>query len=157
MADSVITERCLDVGILYNIVNREDIFCDIAEDEAPPVIPEVVNEYWLLLFVGEDVIGCYRVHALSSCLYQGHAFVLPEFRKEHSKGSLKSVAGWCLQNIESMKKMNCDVPEKFKHVQHFLLNAGFKPEGVCRAGWTKDGQAMDVCRFGATVEELRLI
>ncbi len=129
------------------------IWYEISEDNAPEYLPDVINEYWIALHDGDQVVGCYRLHQLNGITWQGHVFMMPPFRKQYSKAGFYTIAKWMLDNIE-FNKLVVDVPVKFTNVMAFIEQFNMVKEGVNRQSFKKDGKIWDVQHYGMTREEL---
>jgi len=146
--------RTLDYGVAYAITSMPEIFETIAEDGVTDFVPDVLNEYWVLMMTEDDVItGCYNVHQVSLGVYEIHAFMIPEFRKKYSALSGRKIYEWCLENL-NFQKINATIPQKYKNVYHFTKGFGFKDEGFDRDSHVKDGKVMGRYRLGITRQEI---
>lgn len=130
------------------IVTR--LWDDISEDNAPPFVPDVINEYWVGIFSDGRLAGCYRIHQVTSVCYQIHAFMID--RADKSSGMV--VLKWAVENIEDMQKLIADIPACYPNVYHFTKKQGFSDEGINRQSFTKNGKIHDMHRLGVTREEI---
>ncbi len=145
-------KRTLDVGIILSILQDEQLLDEISEDGINSFVPDVINEYWVLL-TDDDVIGLYRLHALNFITYQIHAFILPQYRKKYAKQSGHLILDWCLDMVE-FNKLIAEIPVKYENVYRFTKSMGFKDEGVNRQSFRKDDKIWDTYRLGITRQEI---
>ena len=110
----------------------------IAEDDAPPYVPDIIGEYYVGLYHGETYIGMFRVHQLTSVLWQVHAFMLPDQRK-HSDAAGEQFKKWALENLPDAKKFIVNVPECFPNVIDFVKRIGFEEQGYNSDSYMKNG------------------
>lgn len=143
--------RITDYAIAVHLLNT--CWDEIAEDNAPPYVPDLINEYWIGFGKKNVLFGGYRLHQINAATWQGHTFTLPEFRQKYAKEGCYSVLQWLIDNTDC-KKLIADVPNKFINVQKFLEKIGFIKEGLNRESYTKDGILWDVTNYGLTRKEI---
>lgn len=149
--DFLNTYRITDYSIARYIM--EKCWYEISEDGVKEYVPDIVNEYWIGLSNGEDTIGCYRFHQINKVTWQGHVFILPEYREKYSKMCAKPIFEWILSETD-FQKVIADVPQRFPNVMGFLEKSGFQREGVNRLSHTKDGNLWDIIHYGITRQEI---
>lgn len=151
----MIAKRTFDVELIKSVMLHPDIFETVAEDGQEPGDFKINtdSEAWVLMFVGDDLIGVYVFHPHNSVTLEIHAHILPEFRKEHSIESGIMALKWFLEN-GNYKKLIAQVPSVYKNVKNFCLNNGFRVEGINRMSHKKDGQIMDLTLLGITRQEV---
>ena len=145
------TERIWDHRAVVHTIS--ELWDEISEDNAPPYVPDIVNEYYIAVFHEKDFIGMYRFNQLNSVLWEGHAFILPKYR-EHAVESGKAIQKWIVDNLKDAKKVIANVPECFPNVIGFLKKMGFKEQGYSSDSYTKNG-IVGLYQFGMTVEEMK--
>ena len=143
--------RITDYTIAQHIINA--CWEEISEDGVDHYLPDIVNEYWLCLNNGKDIVGGYRLHQINSVTWQGHVFMIPGFRTQYAKDGCILTLKWLLENTDC-KKLIADVPKRYPNVMAFLENIGFKNEGVNRQSFTKDNQLWDIVNYGLTRKEI---
>jgi len=143
--------RTLDYGLASRVC--EAVFDEISEDGVDSYLPDVVNEFWITLIEGDELIGLYRLHQVSAITYQIHAMILPEHRKQYAKQSGEIILVWCLKNLK-FTKLIAEIPKKYENVYRFTKSMGFKDEGVNRSSYLKDGIEWDAHRLGQTKQEI---
>ena len=126
---------------------------DISEDNAPPYVPDIINEYYVAVFHEKEYIGMYRFHAHTSVLWEGHAFILEEHR-EHAVGSGDAIKQWIVDNLEGAKKVIANVPECFPNVIGFLKKMGFEEQGYNSDCYSKGG-VVGMYQLGMKVEDMK--
>lgn len=152
--DTLTPVRTMDYSVAHSITSIPEMFDTIAEDGADSFVPDVLNEYWVLMMTEENLVaGCYNVHQISGPVYEIHALMLPEFRKKYAALSGKAIFEWCLANLK-FEKLNATIPQKYKNVYHFTKGFGFKDEGFDRDSHFKDGKLMGRYRLGITKQEV---
>ena len=145
------TFRITDYAITQKIMS--ECWYEVSEDNAPDYLPDIVKEYWVGLAANGVVIGCYRFHQINGVTWQGHAFMLKQYRKDYSVRSAECMYRWMLRNTD-FKKLIVIVPSKFKNVLRFIENIGFKQEGINRKSFNKDDILWDLIHFGLTRAEI---
>ena len=142
-------KRLLDYGVVTATIS--ELWDEIAEDDAPPYQPDIVNEYYVGIFADGEYIGMYRLHQLKSVLWEGHAFII---NREHSDGSGDAIKQWIVENLEGAKKVIAHVPECFPNVKGFLEKMGFVEQGYSSDSYTKNG-VVGLYQLGMTVEKMK--
>ena len=145
----MITDYTIALGLV------EHCWYEISEDDAPKYIPDVINEIWVGLHNGDNLVGGYRIHQINGVCYQGHAFMIPEYRKQYSVEGCITTLKYITETIPGLQKLIASTPAKFKNVMHFLEKIGFKEEGVNRLSYRKDGKIWDVVNYGLTLDEIK--
>lgn len=144
-------ERLWDHRLVVHTIN--ELWDEIAEDNAPPYIPDIVNEYYIGIFDDGTYIGMYRFHQINSVLWEGHAFILKE-QREHAIGSGNAIQQWIIDNLTGARKVIANVPECFPNVIGFLKKLGFKEQGYNSQSYSKNG-IVGMYQLGMTVEEMK--
>jgi hypothetical protein len=128
---------------------------DIAEDDAPPYTPDIINEYWVAILADNEYVGMYRFHQLTSVCWQGHAFMLRD-KREHSLGGGNAIQKWVIDNLVGARKVIVEVPECFPNVIDFVKKLGFKEQGYNSDSYTKNG-VVGKYQLGMTIEEMKWV
>lgn len=146
--------RITDYAIPLAILRAPAIQATIGEDGAAPMMPNVINEYWVGVVAGGKLAGCYRLHQLNGVCWQVHAFILPDYRREWSMKASKALLKWAVDSIEDLNKIICEVPAIYPNVIKHVEAQGFTWEGCNRGSFRKHGEIVDQIRFGITKEEI---
>jgi len=144
-------ERIYDVGIAVTTMSA--MWDAISEDGVEQYQPDVVGELWIGIYTPTEYVGMYRFHQLSSVLWQGHTFMLPD-KRMHSLGGGKAMLSWILDNIPTLRKLIVEIPECYPNVVKFAENLGFKLQGFNPDSFTKNG-LIGVHQYGITNEEMK--
>jgi len=144
-------ERIWDHRVVVHTIS--ELWDDIAEDNAPPYVPDIVNEYYVAVFDEATYIGMYRLHQHNSVLWEGHAFILKQHR-QLAVESGNAIQKWIIENLEGAKKIIANVPECFPSVIGFLKKMGFKEQGYNSDSYSKNG-IIGMYQLGMTVEEMK--
>ncbi len=143
--------RLFDYVTVLNTM--ELLWSDIAEDDAPPYQPDLLNENWVGVFADEEYVGMYRLHQLNSVLWEIHVFMLPD-KREHALAGGKEMMKWAVENLPDAKKIIANIPECFNNVIEFSKKMGFKEQGYNSDSYTKNG-IVGIYQLGMTVEEMK--
>lgn len=143
--------RLLDYGVAISTMDA--MWEEIAEDGAEQYKPDLVGEFWIGIYADNEYVGMYRIHQLTSVLWQGHTFTLPD-KREHAFGAGKAIMGWVIDNIPGIKKMVVEVPDCFPNVLGFVKKLGFKEQGYNSDSYAKNG-IVGVYQLGITDSEMR--
>ena len=143
-------ERLYDYQIIMAIMSA--MWSDIAEDGADTYSPDILTEYWLGLYVDDQIIGMYRIHQLTSVCWQGHVFMLKDHRN-HALIAGQEVMRWCHDKIIGMEKIIVQIPECFKKVIEFVLALGFDQQGYNSNSYKKNG-LIGLYEYGITKEKM---
>lgn len=138
-------ERTLDIGLCLSVINNPDIWKTVSEDSASIEnnIPDVVNEFWLAIYGDDQLIGVCRYHQKWKNTIQGHIMILPQFRKEYSKGVGFALIDWVLDNTE-YTNIYTEVPSIYSNVINFLKSFDYVESGIIRDCYTKDQKTTDI-------------
>jgi hypothetical protein len=134
------------------IATMDAMWEEIAEDGAEQYKPDLIGEFWIGIYADGDYVGMYRIHQLTSALWQGHTFTLPD-KREHSFGAGKAIFEWTLENIPDMRKMIVEVPECFPNVIGFVKKLGFEEQGYNSDSYSKNG-IIGVYQLGITADKM---
>ena len=154
MDTSLTAARTLDFGIAYDIANNEVIFDAFTEDNASPYMPNIVNEFWILMITETgEIAGCYRLNSFLNRAFEIHAFILPEYRDKYAKLSGIKILEWCVEFLD-FDKITTYIPKIYKNVYHFTRSMGFKEEGFNRSCFLKNGKLHGMHLLGITKQEI---
>lgn len=148
-----------DIDLIRGVMLHPDILPTIIDDTWNGVAyhPDIANEIYLGVEVDGKLAGVYRLHWISGVCLQGHAHILPDYRKEYSKKSCHAVMKWLVKHVRACQKVDCSVPSVYPNVKQFLAACGFTEEGVSRKSFMLDGQLHDQWLMGITREEMQAI
>ena len=142
------TERIWDHRIAVHTIS--ELWDEIAEDNAPPYVPDIINEYYVGIYHKETYVGMYRFHQLNSVLWEGHVFMLD---RKHSFEAAEAIKKWIVDNLVDAKKIIVNVPECFPNVVAFVKKIGFEEQGYNSDSYTKDG-IIGMYQLGMKVEDM---
>lgn len=141
----ITVSRTLDVGLCLDILTDEDIFKVISEDTATfeNLKVDVINDIWLGIYFGDEVIGCMQLKPKYNKCYESHIHILPEHRKEHSITSGKCILEWCKKEI-SGSVLYTEVSSIYKNVISYLEYFEFSHIGTIKNAFFKNGIQNDI-------------
>ena len=142
-------DRIWDHRVVVHTIS--ELWDEIAEDNAPPYVPDIVNEYYVAIFHQKVYIGMYRFHQLNSVLWEGHVFMLD---RDHSIGAAEAIKEWIVANLPGAKKIIVNIPECFPNVIAFVKKIGFKEQGYNSDSYTKNG-IIGLYQLGMKVEDMK--
>ena len=147
----MIIERIFDVKKCLDILTDDYIFDSISEDGATFDVlkVDVINNYWLGIYEGFNLIGVFLMRPLYSECYDVHIQILKQYRK-YWKSAGESIIEWCKENTPG-KTLHTNIPVFCKNVRYFVLSLGFKEAGVIPKVWKKHGKMNDMSIFTRTV------
>lgn len=152
----MVAERTFDADLIAWIMTIPEIWDAVSEDgmSTSDFTPEVYNECWISVKVGETLVALYNYHAHNSITVEIHVHVIPEHRKEHAVLATFAALQWLLDNEKQYKKVVIQIPEIYKHARYFSARFGFILEGTNRKSFIKNGNIVDRWLMGATTEEI---
>ena len=142
------TERIWDHRIVVHTIS--ELWDEIAEDNAPPYVPDIVNEYYVGIYHKKTYIGMYRFNQLNSVLWEGHVFMLD---RKHSVQGAEIIKKWVVENLTDAKKIIVNIPECFSNVIEFVKKIGFEEQGYNSDSYTKNG-IIGMYQLGMKVEDM---
>ena len=149
MDSILILERTYDESYIKTIVSEMwDCVCEDGHT-LEEWLPEPKANCWIRM--GD--CGLYCLHATNKTTLEIHAFILPEFRKEHSLQSGKEILRYICDNT-TYTKVIAQVPFLYPNVKDFCLKNGFVVEGINRLSHQKDGVIVDQWLLGITRDEI---
>lgn len=147
----ILIRRTLDLEVVQNVMT--EMWDDISEDGVDSYLPDVVNEYYLLAIIDQKAIGMFRFHPIGLHNFQGHIFILPQYRDKYARMSGIAALKW-IYSQEHMKKICAVVPMIYPKVIYFLKNMGFTEEGMVRSAYLKNGTMHHMNYLGMTRKEI---
>lgn len=153
-SDRLTAFRLTDFTIPLAVISNEKIASVIYEDNTPQAIPDVVNQFWIGITTGTDLVGCYQVEQKGQVLWQGHAHVLPEYRKEYSLEATKTAMRWCAENIPGLNTIICHIPTAHPNVVEHVLKAGMRKVGTIPQCYLFRGELVDIVILTITKEDI---
>ncbi|MBU8921794.1 MAG: DUF2824 family protein [Bacteroidales bacterium] len=144
-------ERLWNYQVVIQTISA--VWDEISEDDAPPYQPDLINEVWVGLFDDGKYIGMYRFNQLTSVMWEGHVFMLPDHREHAIEGGF-AIQSWLIENIPTLRKMIVNIPECFPNVIAFVKKIGLKKQGYNSDSYTKNG-VVGMYQYGITFEEMR--
>lgn len=121
MGVEILAERTYDVKLIIKTLSC--LWDNISEDGSDINIPDVLNEYYIAVYDGENYCGVARVYPIGRLLFEGHIFLI---KRENSEECGRALLRWCKDNINEMEKLSCRIPDCFDNVKDFVKKIGFK-------------------------------
>lgn len=154
-SDRITLFRLTDYSIALQILYSIGINPEAYEDGVLPEIPDLVEEYWVgILKEGEGIIGCYRLHPMSSVTWQIHARMLMPYRAKFAKKASIAVFKWAVDNIPGVESIMCFVPEVNRNVRLHCHQVGFTKVGELPDSYRKDGKIVSQHIFSINKEKI---
>lgn len=154
----MIVERTYNEEFVRCFITLPEIFDTVSEDGQAPIdfLPDVHNDYWIVVSDGDDIVGLYFLHAVNTVTLMIHAQILTRYRKEYSKKAGTEVYKWILENIPlAYQKLVTSVPSIYGNVIKYVKYFGFKHEGTNRKSYLKGGEIIDMENYGITRDEVK--
>jgi len=151
----MIFDRTYDAELIKQIM--AEFWDDVAEDgqTVEEYFPDVESELWLAVRDHDDVLGVYRLHAITNTCLQVHIQIRKKFRGETAQKIQHAINAEWLKNLpENYQKLVAEVPVIYPNVREFILANGWTIEGINRSSIKKKGKIVDMWRFGITRSEL---
>lgn len=160
MAISIMTtlrlERSESADEIDSILKDPEIFARISEDGIMPEeysTPFDGNQCYMMIYVGDDPIGVWRLHPLNSTTLMIHCNILKDHR-EYAVGAGRLIVEWfAKESPEQYKKLNAEIPVIYPDVYHFTKKFGFQDEGINRDSIKKNGEIVSQWKLGLTRDE----
>lgn len=146
MDSKVIIKRLFDYELVMGTMDA--MWSDISEDGVSSYRPNLLDEMWLGMYVGNKYVGMYRFNSLSSLLLEGHVFMLPEYR-DHAMECGMAVMEWLRDNA-IFNKIIVNIPECFPNVIRFVEALGLKEQGYNSECWIRGGEVCGMFQYGIT-------
>lgn len=148
-----------DIDLIRGVLLHPEILPTIIDDtwDGTACHPDTINEIYLGVEVEGLLIGVYRLHWIGGVCLQGHAHILPSYRKEYSQKSCHAALKWLVKYVRRCHKVDCWVPFVYPNVKSFLTACGFSEQGLSRKSFMLDGQLHDQWIMGITREEMQAI
>lgn len=156
-SDRLSAYQITDFMEAYRVISNERIANEIYEDDAERKIPDVYNEFWIGVKAYDELIACYRVHQISAVVWQGHAHVLPQYRRKFSRDATHIALDWCVENVPNLKKIITVIPATFANVSSHLEFLGFEKEGTIKDSYLRLGALVDQYIYTITVSRIKEI
>ena len=141
----MIVERTFDVKVCLDILTDSHIFDSISEDTATieNLRVDVLDDYWLKIEVDSQIIGVVQFKQMFNKCFDSHIHILKNHRRKHSIEAGRLILKWCNDNIKD-SLLYTNVPCFCDNVKAFLINFGFKEQGVLPNAWRKNGEMNDM-------------
>jgi len=150
MGSKIIVKRLYDYEIVLGTMDA--MWDTIAETGVERYTPDLINDIWLGLFLEGKYLGMYCFKSLTSIMYEGHVFMLPEERKNSLDGGY-AVMAWLKENT-NFNKIVVNIAECFPNVIEFVKKIGMKEEGYS-SGCFLRGEVFGIYRYGITRGEMK--
>lgn len=147
--------RTFDVGLVYQIMTSPEIWAVVAEDgqDAMTYTPDVTSACYLAVYADESLVALYIFRRINGVTLEGHAQVLPQYRKRYSIATGEKVLEWVWANAPWCHKINAWVPTIYPNVRDFAERLGFQQEGINSQSYLKNGTLHDRWLLGLTRSE----
>ncbi len=148
-----------EIDLIRGVMLHKDILPTIIDDtwDGIAFCPDIANEIYLGVEVDGKLAGVYRLHWIGGSCLQGHAHILPDYRKQYSQKSCVMALKWIVDHVRRCEKVDCFVPSVYPNVKQFLAACGFTEEGISRKSFKSDGQMHDRWLMGITREEMQAL
>lgn len=145
-------DRTHDMEMVRSILLHPAIWPHIHDDNANECNPlDHEGLFWMLAADAEPA-GVFLLHAHNSVCYEVHTCLLPRVWGDRAVEAAKACRAWMFQNT-GCRKLITNVPAYNVLALRFAKRCGFKPEGVNRASFLKNGELQDQHVLGLTKEE----
>lgn len=138
---------------INRIVSNPDIWNDITDDHASPVIVlQIPGLMWVLVKEEENICGAYLLEFRNCRCYEVHTCILPEYRGKKAIEIGKQGLEWIFNNTPCLKIIT-HVPECNPKAFVYARKCGFKQEGINRRSFMKYGILQDQYVLGICKEK----
>lgn len=125
------------------IVKNPVIEKNLYEDGDAFTIPDLINEYWIgVEFNKEGTVACFRANRIGAVHWQGHAYVLPDYR-ENSVIFNQAALIWCFDNIQDIQIVTVSIPSYLGNVVKHVQDVGFKHVGTLEKSYSCKGKLVN--------------
>jgi hypothetical protein len=153
MGSEIIVKRLFDYELVLGTMDV--IWGDISEDGQERYKPDLLNEYWLGLFMDGEYLGMYRFHSLTSAMLEGHVFMLPE-KRQHSYDCGLKICGWLIENLE-FNRVSVNIPDCFKNVISFVEKLGLTKHGYISNCFLKNGGLIGLHQYSIEKVDMKWV
>jgi hypothetical protein len=142
--------RLTDYALAVHSIHKH--WPHISEDGATFRIPDLLNEFWIGVFDGDNYRGCFRLGAITSVLYEVHICLDRGPILDHCHAFFR----WCLDNTD-LRKMVCNIPEFKRGAISTALAMGFAQQGINTDSFLKRGELHALIQLGITRNQMEVI
>lgn len=146
--------RTRDMGIVRSILSHPAIWPHIHDDGATECEPADHDGFLWMLVADEEPAGVFLLHAHNTATYEVHTCLLPRIWGPQALEAAHMCRAWMFEKTDCQKLIT-NVPAYNLTALRFARRCGFKPEGVNRASFLRDGALLDQHVLGLTKEEWR--
>lgn len=143
--------RITDFMTVLDIQANPIIKSEIFEDQAEVTVPDIVNEFWLGAEIGDEIIGCFRIHQITRPCWQGHIMIIPGYRKEYARSAAKLAIKWLYNEIQELRTLICHIPVCHINVIKFVKGLGFEFIGIIPNSYIKNEELMGVSIYALSI------
>lgn len=154
-SDRLEAYRITDFIIPMHILSNPAIANAIYEDGSHDIIPNVVDEYWIGIKQDNKTFACFRVHQMTSVMWQIHARVIPQYRREYSRRAAYLALKWSADNIKSLRTVVCMVPKCHRDVALFVRRVGFNFCGTIQESYKKNNILVGTDIFSINIDKIK--
>lgn len=147
--------RITDFAVPMHILSNPVIANAIYEDGIRDIIPNVVDEFWVGIRLDDITFACFRVHQMTSVMWQIHARVIPKYRKQYSRKSARLALRWCSDNIWGLRTITCMVPKCHRDVALFVRRVGFSFCGTIQESYLKNEILVGTDIFSMNIDKIK--
>jgi RimJ/RimL family protein N-acetyltransferase len=116
---------------------------DAGKVESYPILDQI---YYLAAYETQ-IAGMFMVHPINYVTCDAHSAILPRYYGKKAIEAGKLAIKWVFENTHFLK-INGSTPKYNKLALKYSFNIGFRPEGVNKASFLKDGILYDQIYFG---------
>lgn len=148
MGGKVVAKRLYDASVvLYTLHN---LWNEIAEDGAELDKPNVLDEYYVGVYIDDEYAGMARFYHLGQILIEGHIFLLD---RSMSKECGYEIMKWLADNVE-FNRLVCKIPECFQNVCEYVESLGFAEQGFSDDSFVKNDDICGIFEYGISKSDM---
>lgn len=155
--DRIEAYRITDFVIPLSILTNPAIANSIYEDGDHDIVPNVVDEFWVGVRKNGTTFGCFRVHQMTSVMWQIHARIIPCYRRKYSRIAANLALRWCAENIKSLRTITCMVPKCHRDVALYVRRVGFSFCGCIQESYKKNDLLVGTDIFSINIEKINTL
>lgn len=154
METGLTRRRITDYVVAKEFITQPCLFATIADDgeTADNYQPDVLNNYFLGIYHGDELIAIYIFKQINSATIDCHANIPKRYRRDYSTLCGVEAYNWFLET--EFLKMQATVPEIYQNVVDYLERFGWKREGRLRQSCMRNGKIIDMIMLGITKNEV---
>lgn len=146
--------RITDYKEALYVLSDVSIESVIYEDGYRFQMPDLIKDIYVGVKVKGELAACYRMEQKTTALWQLHANVLKQFRREHSIDITKAVLRFYIDHVPgfevSMSWVPLVHPNVIAHVEKFDVEI----TGIIKNAYRKNGKLVDVMIYTMSRENI---